>query len=126
MDDWFTVAQAATSLEVSVQRVYALLAAGTLAGRKFGRVQLVSRRSVALYKDSPSRNKFAGGHLRKVGEEETPSLFDPEQGKLIYDGDEVAVLSAPLLSVEARRLYDADAAGGRFGYAEAVRARGEG
>ena len=107
MDDWYTVRQAAVVLEISTQRVYALIAAGTLAARRVGSVRLVSRRSVALYKESPTRNKFAGGNLR-------PVLYTSDELELNGQGtleDGWTGLFPPSLSDEARRLYDASPEG---------------
>lgn len=125
MDDWITVRQAAQILEVSVSRVYALISAGTITSKKLGLTTLVNRRAVAIYKESPSRNKFAGGNLRKLGEEETPSLFDPEQMTLPDDGSPWSGLNPPMLSVEARRLYDSSPRGEREARISSQGRRGE-
>lgn len=113
MDDWITVRQAAQILDVARQRVYALIAAGTLSSRKLGLTRVVNRRSVAIYKESPTRNKFASGG-KKQGD-----LFAPEQLQLeIEQAAEMDDLhwsgvTPPTLSTEARRLYDASPIGAR-------------
>lgn len=111
MDDWITVRQAAQILDVATQRVYALIAAGTLSSKKLGLTRVVNRRSVAIYKESPTRNKFASGGGSQA------DLFSPRQEALELPWDEMdsqgmySGLTAPTLSTEARRLYDSEPMG---------------
>lgn len=126
MDEWYTVRQAATDLEVTPSRVYALMNNGTLSWKLQGLTRMVSRRSVQLYKDSPNRDKFAGGNLRRIADDSQAGLFDPEQPPLKYDGDDLPPAGNLMLSDQARRLYDADRAAGRFPAVTRAGARGEG
>lgn len=125
MDDWLTVRQASYALEVSIARVYALIAAGTLSSKKLGLTTLVNKRSVALYKESPSRNKYAGGHLKPPGGKDQLRLdLDGEEPKA-YDGGIYTGVNPPLLSEEARRLYDESPRGQREARLRTQGRRGE-
>lgn len=121
MEEWFTVRQAATELEVTPSRVYQLLTAGVLAGKLFGLVRFVSRRSVALYKDSENRTKFAPGHLRPISAEETGSLFESVEDSPLGEDSEWSGLSPVTLSDDAKRLHGATLLGLREARVEAER-----
>lgn len=124
MEDWFTVRQAATELEVTPSRVYQLLTAGVLAGKLMGLTRLVSRRSVAAFKESENRTKFAGGHLRSLGDVETPSLFEAPIDSPSGDRSEWSGRNPVTLSEDAQRLHGVSVLGLREARLEAERLRG--
>lgn len=125
INDWLTVKQAASRLEISVQAVHGLCQRGALASTYVGRSRFVGKASLQLFMSDPRRPQRSRAKSSVIPAADSYTVEELEalgQGSM---EEEWSGVNPPLLSVEARRLYDASPLGQRDARLRADRQRGE-